>query len=193
MRHEVGLSDSIHEPKSNHERKQFYMGDSYKIFVKDMANFQQPGEFRIGLEGMFDQVCQSNETSFLSSTVLFTTGGIEDHEVLIYLLKSKAQSRIKKVAPSMDLGKTSKGNTLISSQGNISEIYTSELSDWKMSDIVNLAFHELMHNKLQVGDDLHTDYGFGLAAGDVTGRTLNERNIEDMAKALATKVPQRII
>lgn len=59
-----------------------------------------------------------------------------------------------------------------------------------------MAFHELMHNKLQIGDALHgSDYGFGLNRelldmSSIFSAKLDPENIEKMAPTLGKPAPQ---
>jgi hypothetical protein len=76
-----------------------------------------------------------------------------------------------------------------------SEIYATNISKSVLK--AKLAFHELMHNKLRLGqttehgpDALHTSQdGLGMETID-ENTPLTKKNILTMAKALATPVPQ---
>lgn len=67
-----------------------------------------------------------------------------------------------------------------------SEVYTKSLQ----SDVLaKLAFHELMHNKLTLGNEMHS-HG-GLAQATVGPQTdITQRNIAEMAAAMPNAVPQ---
>jgi len=77
-----------------------------------------------------------------------------------------------------------------------SEVYV-RTNDAKV--LSNLAFHEAMHNKLQL-DNKQLHNGDGLRGtlfksnadigGDVSGKALSQKNIDDMATALSKSVPQ---
>ena len=58
-----------------------------------------------------------------------------------------------------------------------------------MQTMINLAFHEAMHNKLQAGKELHNDGGLA-ADRNWPEDTLNDTNIRKMRAALATSVIQ---
>jgi len=64
-------------------------------------------------------------------------------------------------------------------------------ADAKMEPIAlaNLAFHEMMHNKLHMGEDLHKYGGLAAATIDSSMRP-SDANIKAMAEALKTKRPQ---
>jgi hypothetical protein len=55
--------------------------------------------------------------------------------------------------------------------------------------LANLAFHEMMHNKLHLGPSLHAQGGLASGTVDSSMRP-SEANIKAMAGALMTKRPQ---
>jgi hypothetical protein len=68
-----------------------------------------------------------------------------------------------------------------------SEVYDRFSNDAAL--IANLMFHEFMHNKLNLGNELHTRNGLGAATVGPNSQ-LTAENINEMASALDTKRPQ---
>jgi hypothetical protein len=83
-----------------------------------------------------------------------------------------------------------------SSGANVSEIYLDHPGLTTTEVVARAAFHELMHNKLRMGDDLHARGGDGLADPDniFSGPFgLTEENVEKMAQVLHVPAPQFIL
>jgi hypothetical protein len=124
------------------------------------------------------------------------TSLMKDTDLRCFILPSQSQSVVRRIAGG-DLGDG--GTTARTSRGTISEVYDSAFADWTSECAV--IFHELMHNKLQMGDEMHTDgdVGFGIASREVETDTtslgrrslgMNGTNERAMAKALLNSVPQ---
>jgi hypothetical protein len=126
----------------------------------------------------------------------FFPGSLAEHELRCFVLNSQRQSRVQRFSPG-GLGQA--GTTFRADAGMVSEVYASVLDNDNLC-IARAIFHELMHNKLQMGDEMHTDgeVGFGLASRQVECNTdLRHRseggtylNWKSMAKALFKRVPQ---
>jgi len=149
------------------------------------------------LKEFFDEVCTSPSTSFASSDFHWNTAAeyLRPPEVVIHFLTEKSDSLVRKISSGAQLGPG--GTTRIHASGNLSEVYVREslVAMGGGADIARglavLAFHEAMHNKLQLGNSLHSKGGGGMAATTVYANTeLNQPNIAKMAKALETAVPQ---
>jgi hypothetical protein len=69
--------------------------------------------------------------------------------------------------------------------GTLSEVRPAQLIS-SPQQVANLTFHEFMHNKLQVGDNGHTD---GLFT-DPLGSTLSQGNMAQMAPVLSRSISQ---
>lgn len=112
--------------------------------------------------------------------------------ILIYFLRTSAESLIVKREPGFT-GLGGAGATRWTGAGTISEVYVESLlrggTVGNMQTLINLAFHEAMHNKLQVGQALHSDGGLA-ADRNWPEDTLNETNIRKMRAALETPVVQ---
>jgi hypothetical protein len=135
-------------------------------------------------------------------------------EVLLYILASSRYSIINKMQSGQQINPDFAGNTFDVRGSVISEIYlgagphnpgSSRLTDSDYTQLIaNLAFHELMHNKLDalplgkggVVDDIHLADGSGLSAGAPGAKPLSSKtpltptNIKFMAPNLARPVPQ---
>ena len=153
-----------------------------------------PGFFT-ELENLFSR-CRGN-SGFDDFTTLWWTHrpmGRAGHEPIVWMLPNKTASLIKKVygvSPSA----SSAGTTYWKDKGTISEVYMNDKSLISASAQAKMAFHELMHNKLQIGDQLHsTSYGSGLNLGSLNlsddGTQLDWDNKDMMAEALGKVVPQ---
>jgi hypothetical protein len=113
--------------------------------------------------------------------------------VLIYFLRTSSDSLIVKREAGMAGSLGGGGTTRRIGTGTVSEVYVESLLQGgtigNMQTLINLAFHESMHNKLQAGKELHADGGL---AADMNwpGDTLNVTNIRKMRAALETPVIQ---
>jgi hypothetical protein len=112
--------------------------------------------------------------------------------VLIYFLRTSAESLVARREPGFSqLG--GGGTTRRSGPGTISEVYVESLLQGgtigNMQALINVAFHEAMHNKLRAGQNMHTDGGLA-AETNRPGDTLNDTNIRRMRAALETPVVQ---
>lgn len=180
---------------------------TYNIRLSDHVRSSIPGAWGEGtayvigtyLKEFFDGVCASPLTSYSDSDFWWDSSStdVRSHEVLIYFLSNKQDSLVKQVAAGTILGPG--GSTLIRSSGNLSEVYVTESlaamgggGDFARGLAV-LAFHEAMHNKLRLGEGLHTMGGGGMAAATVFANTnLNAKNIAMMAPTLSQAVPQNL-
>jgi hypothetical protein len=116
------------------------------------------------------------------------------HEPLVWIVASRSKSLIKKI-----YGKQSNsigaGLTAVrESQGNISEIYLD--ADFNNTDKNRAiaAFHELMHNKSQKGNEMH-GAAMAVGKGELTGAGpfsygLNSADRDFMAPLLKDEVRQ---
>ena len=121
--------------------------------------------------------------------------GRAGHEPIVWMLPNKEASLIKKVYPGVPLSPSSAGTTYWKDKGTISEVYMNDKSLITPKAQAKMAFHELMHNKLQIGDQLHSaSYGNGLNLGSLNlsddGTQLDWDNKDMMSAALGKVVPQ---
>ncbi len=121
-----------------------------------------------------------------------TATDVTGDSVLIYFLRTKSESLIVKRDKSFT-GLGGGGTTQWTGAGTISEVYVESLLQGgtigNMQGLINLAFHEAMHNKLHAGQGMHADGGLA-AAKNWPEDTLNETNIRKMRAALTTPVIQ---
>ncbi len=112
--------------------------------------------------------------------------------VLIYFLRSQTESLVVKREPGFK-GLGGGGTTRRIGAGTISEVYVESVlkggTIGNMQALINVAFHEAMHNKLQAGQEMHNDGGLA-AATNWPEDTLNETNIRKMRAALEKAVIQ---
>ena len=150
------------------------------------------------LEKLFTQVCEHPQSGFDDASVFWWTHRPVHqaaNEPFVWLLGSKADSLIRKVYK-VRVPDNNAGLTAVRATGNISEIYLDHQANQSSIGQAKMAFHELMHNKLQVGNTLHNaDFGLGLNKElldlkTAISATLDAENIRKMAPALKTPVPQ---
>jgi hypothetical protein len=166
----------------------------FKIHV--VSKEQLPPGFFTELEKLFS-LCRrdSNFDDFSAFWWTHRPIGRAAHEPIVWMLKDKSQSIIKKVYQNVPISPTAAGQTYWKDQGTISEVYLNDKSLITPSAKAKMAFHELMHNKLQKGDELHSSsYGTGLNLGSLNlsddGTQLDWDNKDMMAAALGKVVPQ---
>lgn len=113
--------------------------------------------------------------------------------VLIYCLRTQADSLIAKRDPAMASKLGGTGATHFNGSGTISEVYVQTAvaagGIGNMQTLINVTFHETMHNKLRAGNELHQDGGLA-ADSNWPGDALNETNIRRMRAALQTVIIQ---
>lgn len=174
----------------------------FKFFIKSRGftystNWGEGDAYAVGsyLKGLFDEVCQHQSSGYSSSDFWWepNAGDIADHELLVYLVPSRASSIIRTISPGLGLGPA--GTTYFNNNFSLTEIYFDvafNLADANPHrGLAVLCFHELMHNKLKRGNILHTNGGGGLARATVySNYTLSAENKRLMATALSNRVPQ---
>src|SRR5262249_16103972 len=142
----------------------------YKVYIRDPHNaLGCNGLVRVPLEERFQRVCEHEDSHYYSASVFWMRGDEEPapHELIVYFLPSVEKSIIKKQVKGVFLKPGKAGRTIVKSSvvNNISEIYLDHPALINSLAIAKMAFHELMHNKLNKGDELHnsTEGGGGLA------------------------------
>lgn len=133
------------------------------------------------------------------------TGRWTDQSSVIYFLRSPSQSLISKEGVvTNSSGGDAAGRTATTANGVLSEVYVE--NNMPADKLGHIAFHELMHNRLDVGATviamgsgdpstagIHNaaSGGGGLAATPTTGfASLTAKNATLMAKNLVTKIRQ---
>jgi hypothetical protein len=183
----------------------FYILPTFSFFLSDqtsefdgfnwISELGQGGMYTIGtyLKGFFDQVCQLDSCPYNTSDFTWNPAAASASNLVIYFINSSADSLVSKVNPGTPLGEG--GTTLLDPAGNLSEVYFTSPGTDGASDLARqlavLAFHESMHNLLQLGKSLHASGGMGLAAEVVPeNASLTDTNKKLMAPAMGNDIPQ---
>jgi hypothetical protein len=177
-----------------------------KIYMRDYADGEgyNEGGVRLRLEEMFNRVCRDKKSTATGAQVFWMADCpfVRTHDLSVYILRSAKDSVIKRVYKEKidagDAGNTHSGGT----KGAISEVYVDHPINTSEEGLANMIFHELMHNKLEIGDDLHFKCG-SVGGEDIAqgshlydaspmGRwtKLTDCDIKLMAPALGNVVPQ---
>lgn len=146
---------------------------------------QEQTDIQTKLTTWFNQI--ANGTSYGTATVSWITAApssIGGHELLVYFVRDALDS----IIASMPGGRSGSGDGITVWSNNLtgSEVYVLSSRQY----LAEMAFHELMHNKLHQNDaTLHAKDG--LAHIPVTaGTTPSPANITEMRNALSTSQPQ---
>ena len=179
---------------------------TFKLWLVNHASFNQYywGEgsmFAVGtyLKDYFDQVCKHASSAFANSDYFWTdsTGGRAAHDLVLHFFSSSRRGLITGRYNQVPVHQGHSGGTWKSPSGMISEVYLEMMEGDRdyCRLVANIAFHELMHNKLDADpqnltvSDIHS-LG-GLAGVTVArGTQLSANNIAKMASALSKKVTQ---
>ena len=122
-----------------------------------------------------------------------TAANVTGTSLLLYCVRTPADSVVVKRDPAMvsKLGGT--GTTHRTGRGTISELYVERMltggTIGQMQGLINVAFHETMHNKLTAGNEMHAQKGLA-ADTNFPGDTLTDANIRAMRAALDKPVIQ---
>jgi hypothetical protein len=145
------------------------------------------------LQGYFDQVMTRLKTGERAQVAWCpAVPDAKPDELVVYFTSTDFSAVAQLDGVKFDpLAASHWGFTRIKSQNGkvtvaASEVYARMLN----ADVLaKLAFHECMHNKLAIGNELHSRNG--LAAATVgEGSRLTAENVADMAAALRNPVPQ---
>lgn len=168
------------------KRSQYYWGEGTMYGVG------------VYLTEYFNQICQHKNSKFASADYSWSGGAaqVQDHELVVYFLTSKADSIIQSNggAPKH----WGSGGTYPATSGIITEVYLDMMEgDRDYTRLVaNIAFHELLHNKLDTAKpvstgDIHALGGSGLSSPTVSsGMRPSTTEIGLMAAALSKKGKQ---
>jgi hypothetical protein len=188
----------------------------YRIFVMNLAGQDSNNQWNsdafndVGnrLQAHFQRVVAHPACPFTSIAWYPGHAGmtLAPGELLVYFVASSSDSVVTAAGGQLtDLNPG--GVTWASPTGMISEVWlrgsplhpnAAPLSDPNYQQLLaNLAFHELMHNKLDASntgavlDDIHFQGGGGLASATVNANShLTPQNIALMAPNLARPIPQ---
>lgn len=151
------------------------------------------------LENLFNRVCQNPASGFKEASVYWWTDRPVHnlvHEPIVWLVENKDASMIKQAYKNVQIPSHVAGMTFWRDKGMVSEVYLNHPALEGSMRQAKMAFHELMHNKLQVGNELHgSDFGFGLNRelldmATIFSATLDPENIQKLAPALSKPVTQ---
>ena len=116
----------------------------------------------------------------------YKPANVQSHDVVLYFVLDQGSSLARKklgIEPTTRDG----GFTVFNGSVTLSEVYVD--GSMPAERLANVAFHELMHNKLETGDVMH-DMG-GLATKPThEGHKLNAENIKRLSARLFRAVPQ---
>lgn len=114
---------------------------------------------------------------------------LQAHDVVVYFVLDPSQSVSRKKFEVAPPANANGGFTLTTSKGVVSEVYVE--GNMPARRLANIAFHEMMHNKLKMGDEMHVKGGLGLAQKTSEQWTvLSMDNIRLMSANLFRAVPQ---
>jgi hypothetical protein len=184
---QVNLGTTVSDPK-----------DSNYYFVWDQAKLTATIS---ELKSLFDDVCKHPLSKFADCNVdsqglAMVPSQIKPGELLIRLTSKKDSILVKKYGTSA-VSNDASGATKDTGNGTVSEAWIEGAAgSGNVSELVaRLAFHELMHKKIDAGNskDIHSkpDDGTGLAVSPVAYNTaLSSTNKANMAPRLAAVVSQ---
>jgi hypothetical protein len=117
----------------------------------------------------------------------YQASDLEPWDVVVYFVRDPSRSIAARLGSSSS--DDNAGLTAFTSSGVVSEVYVE--GNGPGEKLALIAFHEIMHNKLQRGNDMHKNGGGGVAVSPVQGwEQLTPKNKQLMAAALRTPVPQ---
>ncbi len=134
----------------------------------------------------FTTVCRSSAYTAAVSWVSAMPATILPTDLLCYFMPDQGTSALRHIPGYASGAGTSQGFTFSTVTANASEVYVSSCRGNGVTWFTELAFHELMHNKLSLGNQgLHAKGG--IAAATVSaGMSPSTANYADMRGALAT-------
>jgi len=168
------------------------------IFRVHVAARQKPwGDyfFKV-LEDLFAEVCRHRDSAFQHAYVYWWADRPVHqlaNEPIVWILPNKQESMITR-AYGVKIGAGYAGATIPGPKGTISEIYADHQANQSSQGQAKMAFHELMHNKLRMGDEMHgKTFGLGRQMLDLStaiSTNLTSDDIRLMVPVLPSPVPQ---
>ena len=157
-----------------------YLGDVNSGLSSDVKSAVQST-----LLSWFSRIVPSGTTAMVSWTSS-APASIQSSELLVYFVRSRMDSVVRGLPGGPGTAGSGDGLTAWTNSFTASEVYVSSSSGY----LAEMAFHELMHNKLHLGDAaLHARSG--LATVPVTaGTSPSQGNITQMRAALNANQPQ---
>jgi hypothetical protein len=153
---------------------------------------------------IFTKLAQGKGSIFKTATATFVAAPIaaatlKPCELAVYVLDSYRNSIIKpKYGLAVSASDT--GNTYVGGALNLSEVYLKHDYHDTAETLANTIVHELMHNKLNMGNDMHDLAMFVGDAGGFMQEQLphntsldpSSRDVSTLAPALSRNVAQQI-
>ncbi len=142
----------------------------------------------------FAPICKASGGAFDAARFSWSgsTGQVQPHEIVVYFVQARKDSIVAARGGSVTHGS---GATYTTGAGTISEVFLSEMEgDGNYPRLVaNIAFHEILHNKLEPSPlaDIHGIGGGGLSSPTVnSGMRPTTAEITPMGAALSRNVQQ---
>lgn len=161
---------------------------SYNVYLGNINSGLDDGAkaaVRSTLLSWFSQIVPSGTTAVVS-WVDSPPASIQDSELLVYFVRSSLDSIVRALPGGPGSAGSGDGLTAWAGDLTASEVYVSSSRGY----LAEMAFHELMHNKLHLGDAALHARG-GLAHVPVTaGTTPSAQNITQMRGALGNNQRQ---
>ncbi len=152
-------------------------------------------ELRTNLQTLFAGIASGNN-SFDTVKIITASDSISSKDLLCYIVSGFGNSVVKNFDSTVN-GDGTAGNTSFRTGATstaASEVYLdviTDTSDDLALGLSKLIFHELMHNKATMGNELHTKGGGGLAAETILETTARSQgNVNFMKARLANPVVQ---
>src|SRR5262249_7377040 len=143
------------------------------IRADDSLGIEKPGIIWGRVQDVFSSLCKESGGRFAGAQAYWgssplAANQLEAWEVVVYLLPTVTKSLIARKFPSLksQLSKNDTGNTVVQFAKNLSEVYLDHPYHDEPELIANSIVHELMHNKLNKGQDMHSLAPF---VGDMGG------------------------
>lgn len=152
--------------------------------------------FAIGnyLVDYFAPICAASSGAFERANFSWsgTAANVLPNEIVVYFLPDRNSSIVSRLGGNVTHGS---GATYSGAAGTVSEVYLAEMegdANYPLL-VANLAFHEILHNKLEPAPvaDIHGIGGGGLSSPTVNrGMRPSQAEINHMAGALSRNVSQ---
>lgn len=163
----------------------------YSIYLVDITNRigsdDRRTEVKAVLQSYFDPIAKKANVKD-GASVSFVTDNpqVKDNELIAYY--SSSGWHVVTEMPGAKVPADSEGGlTLWNGKVTGSDVVADADTDTRT--IANLTFHELMHNKLGMGDEMHRLGGLAVSPVDSSMRP-SENNITVMSAALLNRRPQ---
>ena len=161
----------------------------YRTYIADVLGALSQ-QLAWGVQSELAALMSACTSDYEGSWVYFadTSTTVLPNECLVYFMPPGKS--IVSYSPNLPTGTpqtSASSGGLTNPNSGASEVYVK----WNDKTLLaKLAFHELMHNKLQLGDQMHLDDGLRTGKDINPSTPLTNQNARDMASAIANAVPQ---